>query len=487
MAMPKKRKTDFNALIVGLSILLSLNLASSLKHMVATLRWWVLSLNEWKPREVDLILQGENISRMVQLLYLSQRHTLRFYVVIWVLINVAAQIGLACLGLTYNVNGADKVVPTIDGIVSIPDLTSIQTNRVLAHRQKSPSQLQTLNALRFTANNYGMSALASGVSYPVSFSPPTPGTLFNPDTIALTCDNSTACHSTFYESTPENLPYYFMAATNRSVSTTSKCRAFRVTRGGNGDFNDIAIADANATSFRVPTKNGPDQTTFIVDPATDQHVGWSLVSAFEASNSDPWFYRCNISVGPVVNAVLEAHRLGDNIKLMAPAAIALQGYGASVGTNLTDHIQFQSYPAESLYGSPAGGDTVLMGVITSVFASGVIWTTTQANTNINATGRLPVQGITLDINSWAYVHLVLGLIMGLQLLFALISIALSNRVMVRDHSHFGEAALLRSTMYDLSYRAIMASERELASLFPKSVTIRYVREENGTYYLRVSN
>ncbi|EFZ01879.2 hypothetical protein MAA_03108 [Metarhizium robertsii ARSEF 23] len=487
MTMPKNRKKDFNALIVGLSILLSLNLASSLKHMVATLRWWVLSLNEWRPREVDLILQGENISRMVRLLHLSERYTLRFYVIVWVLINVAAQIGLACLGLTYNVNGADKIVPMVNGIVSIPDLTSIQTNRVLSQQQQTPSQLQALNALRFTANNYGMSALASGVNYPAQFSPPTPGTLYNPDTIAIACDNTTACYSTFYESTPENLSYYFMAATNRSISTTSKCQAFRVTRGGNGDFDNITIADVNTTSFTLPTKNGPDQTTFIVDPANDQHVGWSVVSAFEASNTNPWFYKCNISVGPVVNAVLGVHKLGDNIKLMAPAAIALQGYGASMGTNLSNHIQFQSYPAESLYGSPAGGDTVLMGVITSIFASGVIWTTTQANTNIKATGRLPVQGITLDINNWAYVHLILGLIMGLQLLFALISIALSNRVMVRDHSHFGEAALLRSTMYDLSYRAVMANEREIAKLFPKSATIRYVREENGTYYLRVSN
>ncbi|KID87896.1 hypothetical protein MGU_05134 [Metarhizium guizhouense ARSEF 977] len=428
---------------------------------------------------------GEN--RMVRLLHLSERYTLRFYVIVWVLINVAAQIGLACLGLTYNVNGADKIVPMVNGIVSIPDLTSIQTNRVLSQQQQTPSQLQALNALRFTANNYGMSALASGVSYPAQFSPPTPGTLYNPDTIAIACDNTTACYSTFYESTPDNLSYYFMAATNRSISTTSKCQAFRVTRGGNGDFDNITIADVNTTSFTLPTKNGPDQTTFVVDPANDQHVGWSVVSAFEASNTNPWFYKCNISVGPVVNAVLGVHRLGDNIKLMAPAAIALQGYGASMGTNLSNHIQFQSYPAESLYGSPAGGDTVLMGVITSIFASGVIWTTTQANTNIKATGRLPVQGITLDINNWAYVHLILGLIMGLQLLFALISIALSNRVMVRDHSHFGEAALLRSTMYDLSYRAVMANEREIAKLFPKSATIRYVREENGTYYLRVSN
>lgn len=295
------------------------------------------------------------------------------------------------------------------------------------------------------------------------------------------------CYSTFYEATPENLNYYIMVATNRWVATSSNCRSFKVTKGGDGYAATITIDDANKTTIDIPARNGPGQTTYIVNPAKDQHDGWSLVSAFEASGINPWFYRCNISVGPVVNAVTKEHKLGRNITLLAPAAIALQGYGGSTPTNATDPIQFQSYPSETVFGSPAGGDALSMGLISSIFASGVIVTTTQANTNINATGQLPLQGITLDIAHWSYVHLILGLIMGLQLLFAIISIVLSNQVMVRDHSHFGEAALLRPTMYDLSYRAVMANEKEIASLFPKTVTMRYVPGEDGTYYLRVRN
>ncbi|KAG6100187.1 hypothetical protein E4U14_007097 [Claviceps sp. LM454 group G7] len=86
-AMVMAKKKEFNTLIVGLSILLSLNLASSLKHMAATLRWWVLSLREWRPREVDLVLQSENMSRMVMLLCVSRRFSLRAYVLAWVAIN----------------------------------------------------------------------------------------------------------------------------------------------------------------------------------------------------------------------------------------------------------------------------------------------------------------------------------------------------------------------------------------------------------------
>ncbi|KAG5965879.1 hypothetical protein E4U57_003463 [Claviceps arundinis] len=489
-AMVMAKKKEFNTLIVGLSILLSLNLASSLKHMAATLRWWVLSLREWRPREVDLVLQSENMSRMVMLLCVSRRFSLRAYVLAWVAINAAAQIGLATLGLTYNVNGADKMVPTQPGLVSVPDLSTLQTYKLTSSSSSSltsngsamTSQME--NALRYTANSYGMVGLAAGINVN-ALNAPEPGALFNPDNSPISCMNTT-CYSWFYEATTPSASYYLMAASNRSVATSSTCESWKVTRGGSGDLDTITLADDRNTTLNVPAKNGPGQTTFIVDPLHDQHIGWSIVTALEASSSEPWFYRCNVSVAPVVNAIIPEHELGDTLKLMAPAAIALQGYGTSdLGANLTDRIQFQSYPAESLLGSACAGSNSLMGYQTSSFAAGVILATAQSNSNLNVTGQMPLKGITLDINNWSSVHLVLGLIMGLQLLFALISIVLSNMVMVRDHSHLGEATLLRSALGHLSYRAVMGSERELAAMFPETTTMRYVCDGDGVYYLRV--
>ena len=333
-------------------------------------------------------------------------------------------------------------------------------------------------------HSYGIVALAGGVDN--NTVGPAPGLLYNPDLSAVGCDNGT-CHSWFWEATPDDLSYYMLVASNRSVSTTAACQAWKVIGGGFGDQINITVDDGNSTEYTLPTANGPEQTTFLVDPLQDQHVGWSIVYAFEASAVDPWFYKCNVSVGPVINAVIPEHQLGDPIKLLAPAAIALQGYGSSAqGTNVTDITQFQSYPAESIFGSPCAGDTLSMSSIMSIFSSGVIYAVTQANTNINAPGRLPVQGITLDISHWSYVHVILGLIMGLQLLLAIASVVFANKVMCRDHSHFGEASLLRSAMYDLNYRAIMANEKELAGMFPKGTTMRYVPEGNGVYYLRAS-
>lgn len=315
---------------------------------------------------------------------------------------------------------------------------------------------------------------------------PEPGSLYDPNLSAVGCLNGT-CYSWFWEATPDYLSYYMLVASNRSVSTTSKCQAWQVIDGGAGDQSNVTVDDGKGSTYQLPTSNGPDQTTYFVDPLKDQHLAWSIVTAFEASVSDPWFYMCNVSVDPVVNAVVPEHQLGDPIKLLAPAAIALQGYRSSAqAVNITDETQFQSYPAESIFGSPCAGDTPCMSTIQSIFASGVIYGTTLANTHLLAPGLRPLQGITLDINHWSYVYLILGLIVGLQMLFALICILLSNRVMCRDHSHFGEAILLRSAMYDLSYRAIMANESEIASLFPESTKLRYLPESNGVYYLRVT-
>lgn len=52
-AMVSRKKKEFNTFIIALSIALGLNIASSMKHMVRELRWWVLSWYEWTPKEVS--------------------------------------------------------------------------------------------------------------------------------------------------------------------------------------------------------------------------------------------------------------------------------------------------------------------------------------------------------------------------------------------------------------------------------------------------
>lgn len=51
-ALTNDKKREFNGLVIGLSIGLGLNTASSIKAITSEVRWWLLSLGPWPPREV---------------------------------------------------------------------------------------------------------------------------------------------------------------------------------------------------------------------------------------------------------------------------------------------------------------------------------------------------------------------------------------------------------------------------------------------------
>ncbi|UKZ88797.1 uncharacterized protein TrAFT101_004531 [Trichoderma asperellum] len=480
-AMISNKKKEFNTLIIALSIALGLNIASSLKHLVRELRWWVLSWYEWMPREADYILQSESFSCLFQLGYVTRRHWVRVYVLFWVLVNVASQIAVATLGLTYNINSADTIAVTTPGIVAIPDMSNIQTGKVLS------SNSQAISALRYTANNYGLVALAYGFGDIDEM--PKAGSLFNSDGDLMYCDLD-SCYYVFYEATPDNLDYYQSVATNRSISTQATCQSWRVLKGGDGTQRTITIDNANKTQLTIPAQNGGSQTTFMVDPDRGSGPTWGHVLAFEASATDPWFYNCNVTIGPVTNVQNPLQDVGVNVTSLAASAIALQGYGAStigVSFNSTRHFQFQSYPAESYYGGPQGGNNTGMGQLMASFAVGVVAITAQVNTNINATGLLPLKGIELDITSWTYVHIILGLTVGLQLLLAVIAAVIASKVTIRDHSCVGLAATLQPLLWKLdnSGSSRTTCEKRIFERLGDGVRVSYVKGRSGLYYIKV--
>ncbi|KAL7943322.1 hypothetical protein V8C42DRAFT_354146 [Trichoderma barbatum] len=482
-AMLSNKKKEFNTLIIAISIALGLNIASSMKHMVRELRWWVLSWYEWTPKEADCILQSENFSSLFMLGSVTRRHWVRVYVLFWVLINVASQIAVATLGLTYNINPADTITVTKPGTVAVPDMSNIQTNKVLS------SNSQAISALRYTANNYGLVALAYG--YGGDDEIPKPGTLLNTDANLMYC-NLNSCQYIFYEATPDDVSYYQMVATNRSISTQATCEGWKVLEGGDGTKHTIVIGDANRTEFTIPALNGASQTTFMVDPDRGSGPTWGHVLAFEASPTDPWFYSCNITIGTVTNVENPVQEVGVNVTTLAAAAIALQGYGAStigVSSNSTRQFQFQSYPAESFYGAPQGGNMTGMGQLMAAFSVGVVAITAQVNTNINAPGLVPLKGITLDISHWYFVHLILGLTVGLQLLLAVIASAVATKVTVRDHSCVGLAAALQPLLWRLEFNGggRMASEKRIFERLGDRVKVSYEKGRGGIYCIKVKD
>lgn len=85
---PKQQSFVYYALITALSIVLGLNIASSLKAMAQDIRWWVLSKRMWTLQEMDLILHGDSLAHLVRLGMVSSHVGIRVGVVFWLLINI---------------------------------------------------------------------------------------------------------------------------------------------------------------------------------------------------------------------------------------------------------------------------------------------------------------------------------------------------------------------------------------------------------------
>ncbi|KAF4453212.1 hypothetical protein F53441_4085 [Fusarium austroafricanum] len=395
--MSNTTKREFNALIIGLSLGLGMSITISLEAMAVEIRYWIISLRDWSDQETELILKAKDLTKIIQLTWLSRSRSLRSYAIAFIILNLVSQVALAMLGLVYSTNTAESSAILKPGNVSVPDMSNLNTAKVLS--KQSMNNPQSLGALRYTANSYGTIALAWT---PVEVSAiPKPGKLWDSNDPLVYC-GPRSCKFVFQDTAQRQKTYDLIVSTNRSIEVTGLCNSWKVVKGGDGNETTITIADDQRTEVNITAMNGVNQTTFMFNAATDQGLTWSEVTAFEASSSNPWFYRCNVSVGAVMNATRKEHLVGTNVTALATSAIALQGYGASsLGPTNSDR-QFQSYPAQSWYGTPANGDKDAMGRTMSAFAAGVIAITAQTADNLIVWGLRPGNGIVLDISKWTH-------------------------------------------------------------------------------------
>ena len=126
-------KKGFNALITGLSILLGLNLASSLKSYAQMMRWRFLASEYRTLQDFELVMQCESQEKVFRLLWAGRTrgqwwpNTVQVLAFFWILVNVALQIVTALLGLTYSINISDTHTHLINNAnVSVAYLTTIE-------------------------------------------------------------------------------------------------------------------------------------------------------------------------------------------------------------------------------------------------------------------------------------------------------------------------------------------------------------------------
>jgi hypothetical protein len=318
-----------------------------------------------------------------------------------------------------------------------------------------PQVHDSKSAQQFTANNFGNMALS--LAYNSTSTIPPPGRLWSTanDYFFYNDSDDGSWTFVFIDSSPSDPGYYAgyivgpsTIFTDRTINSTNSCQSFAVIEGGNGTVANLIVQeDSNGDSFNVslPTVAGVDSMTYFTNPDTSCGDGCSIIEAFEASSTTSYYYNCSITVGTVMNATLPQHDVGIQLREMASAGIALQGYGA--GANHTGSKQFQVYPSESIYGSPQSGDPVGIGSTISMFAIGVVSVAAFYNTNpFMVPGLEPQVGSQLTVEHWDWIWMVMGLIVGVQGAAFVLTAFLANRVVVKDESVFATARLLKPVL-----------------------------------------
>lgn len=282
----------------------------------------------------------------------------------------------------------------------------------------------------------------------------------------------------FFDSNPDSLnpdtapgvqqgeAFAITVYTDRSINVTSSCNSWVISKGGDGDQLNITILlDGNGTTKNVTLPDflgGLNQTTYWTDVLNEAGAcgtGCTVVHAFESSETKPWYYQCNMTVGVVNNATLPEHEVSEDMRYLAGGAIAFQGYTFSQADNVS--VQYQYYPSQSYYGAPVAGDAKAMGVNIGNFAINVLASAALNNPSWIVQGDQPQKGSALSV-TWDKLYLILGLIAGAQLVLMIVTSLLANLVFVKDASHLVVARTLRPLMDRLGPAGNAADGKQIA-------------------------
>lgn len=256
------------------------------------------------------------------------------------------------------------------------------------------------------------------------------------------------CQYLFHEKTPRYWDTVTVdpltVFTSRRINSSSTCKSWIVSDGGDGSQDKITLAtDIGPRDVRILLRGGFDQTTFMTDTSLSCGSGCRSISAFEASLVSPWYYECNVTVSEVENAEISEHHVGADLRTMAAAGIALQGYAMSSFANNTS-LQYRSYPAESTFGLPIQGDNISMEMLLARFAIGVVAVTAENNNPVIVSGYTPERGSHLEVDNWGYASAILIFLAGIQLSLEVVAIVLGHQIVVPPSDVVAVAQILRA-------------------------------------------
>ncbi|KAG9230054.1 hypothetical protein BJ875DRAFT_168895 [Amylocarpus encephaloides] len=478
---PNEKKM-FNAIITGISIALGLNIASAFKDIALNMRWVILGMKKRSLKEVDLILSADSMLKIFRLAIVSKRPLVIIACLAWLFINILAQSGLAMISLTFSWETGNNSVSIRPGEVTAPNMDHFYSYS--ASVMSDPSNITTQDEM-YTAHLYGGLPTNYGVNF--SGTAPVPGQLYTSRDSFVFWNNRTTQNQMeyyFYDSPPASINLWssYATVTSRMVAAEYKCKSYQVTGNGTGNSTNIIVEDVGDVFISHKSANSITFFTEKETNTTNNQCGsprCSIVEAFEASDTDPWYYKCNITVTPTANDPDNITYISDKMAAIAGSAIAQIGY-------TDDGQEAQIYPKGSYWGEPVGGDESAIGSLIATYALGSLAMAAIYNPPRTHWGMAPTQGNLLVVGHRYFFYIILGLIAACHFLFLLIVAVLANKAKIGPDSHLEMSLLLRPIAESLEGLRSNGKDTKAYQLAVESTKARYEKQENERWVLNTS-
>ncbi|KAL8784781.1 MAG: hypothetical protein Q9213_003761 [Squamulea squamosa] len=455
------------------------------KESAKGLRWRVLAGERYSVREVDLILAIESLWKVFLLAVesMSSRPWTIIACTLWILLNIAAQISVALVTLTYDmVDGRSfNDTYTKHGIVNATDLTRYYN---LDHPDLDPWPVTA----QATAHLYGERVLRTKCGFYKNIT----------EVVESKHDHAYYCSKNmtnpefayrFNEYNPGDLQETYPRFTNRTITASAgECLVYEVKKttdapkdvDGRGPGKTFSYGNDTFTAeMQIPASSlGLSSTTYMyrgyhapqdaaLQTCGDPRCTWLWAYKNPQDNKTdndrdpPKFYKCPITISNVTNIQKDSQIVSDDMARIAAVSIALQGRwsGSPKSRNFRS---YQFYPFGTAWEihnqSPRH-----VGENMARFAIGSLANLAALNPRIHVSGAVPYLGSHLEIR-WGYV---IGLFLGIILthLFLYLSAILAVRkVAVKDDSFLAIARLLLPLLDVLGGEGTMLQSKELAKV-----------------------
>ncbi|KAM3084006.1 hypothetical protein ACMFMG_001887 [Clarireedia jacksonii] len=464
---PSKRV--FNALTTGISIALGINIATALKDYAMLARWPIMNNRKRNLNELDLTLHADSLTAMGKLAIISKRPMVFLAAIFWLLFNIATQVAVAGISLTYGFDTSTESYLFSPGNVKVPDMRFFYAQGNSS--QPDPEMEQ------YTAQVLGNRGWQSARGSPIDEMP-------QPREVYPRTQNWTSSeYWNIWEDQPNKTMTYvfseFSSAadhdsgsigvyTDRDISMSYSCDSHKVTKNGDASdyYANIIVQGIGEVYIEDFYGNATTYFTNNTNPCTASGKNRCFViQAFEASNTDPWYYICNITVSATKNDPHNVSYISDRTARMAAGAIAQMGYS-------WDLQQTTYYPNQTQLGSPLHGNAPNMGRRIAAYGLSAISGAATFNPTITYSGAEPHTGFILSVNHRYLFIMSVFLPPIVQLVMCFIIAFWANRVYIHDNAYLSMSLLLRPIADEL-YSISKNNENSAFRSAKKRLMVKY--------------